>query len=78
MEKYFTTLWKLYATACALMKFWAGLQKEGDEELLIKGVDAMLKIAVQLLSKPRPATVQTNLLQDTPGMMMKGKTRRSK
>lgn len=42
-----------------------GLQKEGDKEALIKGVDDVLKITVQLLTKPRQAAVQTNLLQDT-------------
>ena len=49
--------------ACALIKFWAGLQKEVDKGTLIQGVDAMFKIAVQLLSKKRPATNQLNMLQ---------------
>ena len=53
--------------ACALTKFWAGLQKEVDKGTLIQGVDAMFKIAVQLLSKKRPATNQLNMLQDADG-----------
>lgn len=46
------------------MKFWAGLQKDGDNEMLIKGVDTMIKIALQLLSKKHQAVTQSNLLPD--------------
>lgn len=53
--------------ACALIKFWAGLQKEVDKETLIQGVDAMLKIAVQLLAKKRLDTNQLDMLQDADG-----------
>ena len=49
--------------ACALMKFWAGLQKKDDKEALIKGV-TMFKIVVQLLSKTHQVVVRTNMLQD--------------
>ena len=38
--------------ACALMRFWAGLYVGDDKEILIDGVNAMLKIAVELLTKP--------------------------
>jgi len=53
---------EIISHACALMKFWAGLQKEVDKEALIKGVDTMFKIAVQLLSKKRRADNQSNML----------------
>ena len=55
---------EIVSHACALMKFWAGLQKEVDKEALIKGVDTMFKIAVQLLSKKRRAANQSNMLPD--------------
>ncbi|CAD6337273.1 unnamed protein product [Miscanthus lutarioriparius] len=47
-----------------IMKFWAGLQKEVDKEMLIKGVDTMIKIALQLLSKKHQAVARSNLLPD--------------
>jgi hypothetical protein len=50
--------------ACAFMKFWAGLQKEVDKEMLIQGVDTMIKIALQLLSKKHQAVTRSNLLPD--------------
>ena len=50
--------------ACALMKFWAGLQKEVDREVLIKGVDDMLEIAVKLLNEKRQGTSQVYRLRD--------------
>lgn len=50
--------------ACALIKFWAGLQKEVDKETLIQAADTMLKIAVQLLTKKRQATNQVRMIQD--------------
>ena len=53
--------------ACALMTFWAGLQKEMDKETLVQGVDTMFKIAVQLLSKKRRAVGQPSMLQDGDG-----------
>lgn len=37
--------------ACSLLQFWAGLQQEEDKEMMIKGVDAMLKIAIRLLTQ---------------------------
>lgn len=37
--------------ACALIKYWAGLYGEGDKDLLVAGVETMLKIAIQLLGK---------------------------
>jgi len=46
--------------ACALIKFWAGLQKEVDKEMLIQGVDTMIKIALQLLSKKHQAVTRSN------------------
>lgn len=49
---------------CALMKDWAGLQKEIDRELLIQGADTMFKIAVKLLAE-RQAAKQTNMIQDS-------------
>ncbi|CAD6256778.1 unnamed protein product [Miscanthus lutarioriparius] len=44
-----------------------GLQKEVDKEALIKGMETMIKIAVQLLSKKNQAAGQSNLLQDATG-----------
>ena len=58
---------EIVSHACALMKFWVGLQKEDDKEALIKGVETMIKIAVQLLSKKNQAAGQSNLLQDATG-----------
>jgi len=55
---------EIVSHACALMKFWAGLQKEVDKEALIKGVETMFKIVVQLLSKKRRTVDQSNLLPD--------------
>lgn len=54
---------EIVSHACALMKYWAGLQKDIDKEVLIQGMDTMFKIAVQLLSKCR-ADVQINLLPE--------------
>jgi hypothetical protein len=42
---------EIVSHVCALMKFWTSLQKDVDKEALIKGVDTMFKIVVQLLSK---------------------------
>lgn len=42
---------EIISHACALMKNWAGLQKDIDKELLIQGADAMFKIAVRLLAE---------------------------
>jgi hypothetical protein len=50
--------------ACALIKFWAGLQKEVDKEALIQGVETMFKIAAQLLSENRPPDSQNRMIQD--------------
>ena len=58
---------EIVSHACALMKFWEGLQKEVDKEALIKGMETMIKIAVQLLSKKNQAAGQSNLLQDATG-----------
>jgi hypothetical protein len=55
---------EIISHACALMKFWAGLQKNVDKEALIKGVDTMFKIAVQLLAKKRRTDNQPNMLPD--------------
>jgi hypothetical protein len=46
------------------MKFWPGLQKEVDKEVLIKGVDAMLRIAVKLLNEKHQGTNQTYRFRD--------------
>lgn len=37
--------------ACALIHFWAGLFAGEDKDVMIDGVNAMLKIAVKLLAK---------------------------
>ena len=50
--------------ACALMCSWAGLFSEDEKKMLIEGVNAMLKIAIKLLSKPQDAAVRTNFIQD--------------
>lgn len=50
--------------ACALMKFRAGLQSDEDKEMLIIGVNAMLKMATQLLAKPSGDAIRTKLLRD--------------
>ena len=49
---------------CALMCSWAGLFSEDEKKMLIKGVNAMLKIEIKLLSKPQDAAVRTNFIQD--------------
>ena len=49
---------------CALMRFQAGLQSYEDKELLIQGVNDMLKIVVQLLTKPSSSVVRMQLLRD--------------
>jgi hypothetical protein len=54
---------EIVSHACALMKYWAGLHKDVDKEVLIQGVNTMLKIAVQLLAERR-ADVQINLLPE--------------
>jgi hypothetical protein len=36
------------------MKFWAGLQKEVDKGVLVKGVDTMFRIAIKPLSVAEP------------------------
>jgi hypothetical protein len=57
--------------ACALIKLWAGLPKEVDKEMLIQGVDAMFKIAVQLLSRSvQPSTSLTCCKMLTPMMKL--------
>jgi hypothetical protein len=38
---------------CALMRYWAGLFGEADQETLLDGVNTMLKIAVKLLANPK-------------------------
>jgi hypothetical protein len=58
---------EIISHACALMKFWAGLLKELDKEALIKGVETMFKIVVQLLSKKRRVDTQPYLVLDTTG-----------
>jgi hypothetical protein len=54
---------EIVSHACALMKYWAGLHKDVDKEVLIQGVNTMLKIAVQLLAERR-ADVQINVLPE--------------
>ena len=49
---------------CALMWSWAGLFSEDEKKMLIEGVNAMLKIAIKLLSMPQDAAVRTNFIQD--------------
>jgi hypothetical protein len=44
----------IVSPACALMKFWAGLQKEVDKGVLVKGVDTMFRIAIKPLSVAEP------------------------
>ena len=44
---------------CALMCSWAGLFSEDEKKMLIEGINAMLKIAIKLLSKPQDAAVRT-------------------
>jgi hypothetical protein len=43
------------------MKHWAGLRKDVDKEVLIQGVSAMFKIAVQILAERRNEA-QANML----------------
>lgn len=50
---------EIISLACALMGFWAGLQSDGDKEMLINGVNAMLKIALRLLAKSPHAAIKT-------------------
>jgi hypothetical protein len=42
--------------ACALMQLWAGLYAGEEKEVMIDGVSAMLKIAMELLTKPSKRT----------------------
>lgn len=49
------------------MNFWAGLQKDGDKEMLIEGVDTMMKIAVRLLSQNGHATGRRTLMIEDGG-----------
>lgn len=49
--------------AFALMRFWAGLEC-GDKEMLINGINAILKIALWLPTKPPLAAIKTRLLRD--------------
>ena len=55
---------EIICRACALMKLWAGLQKDRDKEMLVRGVDAMIKIALQLLSKKQQVMIRPNMLLD--------------
>jgi hypothetical protein len=54
---------EIVSHACALMKHWAGLQKDVDKEVLIQGVNAMFKIAVQILAERRNEA-QANMLPE--------------
>ena len=49
--------------ACALMKHWAGLQKEVEKKVLINGVETMFKIVVQIPSKKRHVDNQPYILK---------------
>ena len=49
------------------MRFWAGLYVGDDKEILIDGVNAMLKITVELLTKPSMKTRATKLIQSRGG-----------
>ena len=51
--------------AGALMKFWAGLFAEVDREMLEEGVNAMMKIAMNILTSKRS---KTSLAQDKQDM----------
>lgn len=50
--------------ASALMRFWTGLYADGDPEMLIDGVNAMLKIALKLLTKLGKKTRNVKRNQD--------------
>ena len=53
-----------------LLRFYADLQNDGDKEMLINGVNAMLKIALKLLAKPYMLLPRQGFFQ----MWMKMKT----
>jgi hypothetical protein len=53
--------------ASALMRFWAGLYADGDQEMLIDGVNAMLKIVVKLLTKLGKKKRNIQMIQDANG-----------
>jgi hypothetical protein len=56
----------IICNACALMSYWAGLYPAEDKDTLVARVNAMLQIAVKLLSrKAKPG--ETPLLQDDGG-----------
>lgn len=59
---------EIVSHVCALMKFWAILQKEVDKEVLIKGVDTMFKIAEQL--RNAKLLINPTCCQPQPGRMM--------
>jgi len=56
---------EIISHACALMKYWAGLQSDVDKEALIDGVETMFKIAVQIVAKKRRGDNQTGAVKDS-------------
>lgn len=63
--------------ACALMRFWAGLQKDEDKEKLIQGVNNMLRIATRLLTKSQSDAARPPMLRDKEKTKMLSRIRRS-
>lgn len=55
---------EIMCLASALMRFWAGLQRDEDKEVLIQGANDMLKIAIRLLTKPSSGAARLQMLQD--------------
>jgi hypothetical protein len=55
---------EIICLACALIRLRVGLQSDGDKEVLIKGVNTMLKIALKLLAKLSWDVIQTKSIRD--------------
>lgn len=50
--------------ACALMKFWAGLFAELEQEQLVEGANTLLRVAKEILATQTARQVNQLLLQD--------------
>lgn len=55
---------KVICHICALMKYWAGLFAEMDQEQLIEGADLLLKVAKDVLAAETARQVDLLLLQN--------------
>ena len=49
--------------ACTLMRYWTGLYAEVDREMLINGVNTMLRVATEILTSKRKNTGRMEQLE---------------